>query len=135
MQARIAECGMRAARHLLVTRATSRDEIVSFLGSISRADAPSDAVVLPEVASAEASALRLGFGESRVRHLAPTARLRAVVKPLASCGSDGVSFVTSVEHACDACDAIVGRTNKLGEANAGAVIEEFINGTEFVVDR
>jgi biotin carboxylase len=57
-----------------------------------------------------------------------------VVKPLESAGSDDVSLCHSVEEAVAAFRRIDGKVNGLGGVNEGALAQEFLDGTEYVVD-
>jgi biotin carboxylase len=66
-------------------------------------------------------------------HEAPTP-FKMVVKPLDSCGSDGVYLCTSKEETKAACEAIVGHCNATGSFNAEVLIQEYLSGTEYVVD-
>jgi len=59
---------------------------------------------------------------------------RMVVKPLDSCGSDGVYKCCSKEEVKEACDAIVGHCNATGSFNSEVLVQEFLSGTEYVVD-
>jgi len=71
--------------------------------------------------------------EEFLDHEAPSP-FKMVVKPLDSCGSDGVYLCTSKEDTKAACDAIVGHCNATGSFNAEVLIQEYLSGTEYVVD-
>jgi biotin carboxylase len=71
--------------------------------------------------------------EQFLDHEAPSP-FKMVVKPLDSCGSDGVYLCTSKEETKAACDAIVGHCNATGSFNAEVLIQEYLSGTEYVVD-
>jgi len=58
----------------------------------------------------------------------------AVVKPIESAGSDDVFKCTSVAEVKAAFDKINGSTNLLGAANEGVLVQEFLDGTEYVID-
>merc|ERR1712137_1368640 len=64
---------------------------------------------------------------------APTP-FRMVVKPLDSCGSDGVYKCCSKDEVKTACDAIVGHCNATGSFNSEVLVQEFLSGIEYVVD-
>jgi biotin carboxylase len=64
---------------------------------------------------------------------APTP-FRMVVKPLDSCGSDGVYKCCSKDEVREACDAIVGHCNATGSFNSEVLVQEFLSGIEYVVD-
>merc|ERR1712151_1039553 len=59
---------------------------------------------------------------------------KMVVKPLDSCGSDGVYKCHSKEDVREACDAIVGHCNATGSFNSEVLVQEFLSGVEYVVD-
>merc|ERR1712137_1396248 len=57
-----------------------------------------------------------------------------VVKPLDSCGSDGVYKCCSKDEVKTACDAIVGHCNATGSFNSEVLVQEYLSGIEYVVD-
>jgi len=57
-----------------------------------------------------------------------------VVKPIQSAGSDDVFKCESVEEVRAAFDKINGAINGLGLVNEGVLVQEFLDGTEYVVD-
>ncbi|KAJ1463261.1 ATP-grasp domain-containing protein [Pelagophyceae sp. CCMP2097] len=57
-----------------------------------------------------------------------------IVKPLESAGSDGVTACRSVADVREAVQTLVGKTNGLGLVNDGVLVQEFLQGDEFVVD-
>lgn len=57
-----------------------------------------------------------------------------VVKPARSAGSDHVVKAGSTAQARAAFDAILGAPNALGGVNAAVVVQEFLEGKEYVVD-
>jgi len=57
-----------------------------------------------------------------------------VVKPLESVGSDSVRACESEAEVVDACAAILGRDNVLGMVNQRVLVQEYLEGTEYVVD-
>eukprot|EP00611_Tribonema_gayanum_P004390 TRINITY_DN1356_c0_g1_i4.p1 TRINITY_DN1356_c0_g1~~TRINITY_DN1356_c0_g1_i4.p1 ORF type:complete len:605 (-),score=171.92 TRINITY_DN1356_c0_g1_i4:3-1703(-) len=59
---------------------------------------------------------------------------RVVVKPLESAGSDDVYLCHSKDEVRDAFDTINGKINGLGCVNEGALVQEFLDGTEYVID-
>lgn len=59
---------------------------------------------------------------------------RMVVKPLDSCGSDGVYKCHTKEEVKEACAAIVGHCNATGSFNSEVLVQEYLSGTEYVVD-
>lgn len=59
---------------------------------------------------------------------------RAVVKPLRSGGGDGVFFCDTPEQSCAAYRSILGSGHIYGGDNEGAVAQEYLAGTEFMVN-
>ena len=60
--------------------------------------------------------------------------LKCVVKPNESAGSDSIFLCTSESEVFDAIKSINGAVNGLGNINYGALCQEFLEGTEYVVD-
>ena len=58
----------------------------------------------------------------------------AIVKPLDSSGSDGVRLCASEREVAEAFDEIVGQKNKLNIVNGAALVQEYLEGEEYVVD-
>eukprot|EP00744_Colponema_vietnamica_P007380 GILI01010628.1.p2 GENE.GILI01010628.1~~GILI01010628.1.p2 ORF type:complete len:459 (+),score=158.80 GILI01010628.1:94-1377(+) len=61
-------------------------------------------------------------------------RFPVVVKPTTSLGTDGVSLCDNIEQVRAACDRVLGQVNPAGQVNEQVVVQEFLKGTEFVVD-
>ena len=59
---------------------------------------------------------------------------KAIVKPMESAGSDDVRLCESIEDVMSHCDYILAKDNQLGQANEGVLIQEYLEGTEYVVD-
>lgn len=59
---------------------------------------------------------------------------KVIAKPNQSSGSDGVFLCTSEEEVKQAFETINGAANKLGGTNEGVLVQEFLEGQEFVVD-
>ncbi|KAJ1446914.1 ATP-grasp domain-containing protein [Pelagophyceae sp. CCMP2097] len=57
-----------------------------------------------------------------------------VLKPCKSAGTDGVYIAKSVAEAERRFGEIVGHSNVFGETNTACLVQEFMAGTEFVVD-
>jgi biotin carboxylase len=57
-----------------------------------------------------------------------------VVKPIQSAGSDDVFKCTSLGEVRAAFDKINGSANMLGVLNEGVLVQEFLDGTEYVID-
>ena len=57
-----------------------------------------------------------------------------VLKPNESAGSDSVYKCANLNECLDAFNHISGHKNGLGQVNRGALCQEFLRGTEFVVD-
>ncbi|WJV44773.1 ATP-grasp domain-containing protein [Streptomyces flavofungini] len=58
----------------------------------------------------------------------------AVVKPLASAGTDGVTFCGSAEEVGQAATAVLGTVNLFGEPNDAVLVQERLRGTEYCVN-
>jgi len=59
---------------------------------------------------------------------------KSVVKPVEGAGSDGVSLCDTADEVRSSFRALNGATNVLGLVNAGALLQEFLCGDEYVVD-
>ena len=59
---------------------------------------------------------------------------KCVIKPNNSAGSDSVFLCENEDQAINAFNTIDGHVNGLGATNHGALCQEFLQGTEFVVD-
>jgi biotin carboxylase len=69
-----------------------------------------------------------------VDKLARTGRTTCVVKPNQSAGTDHVFLCEDLEQAISAFHAVHGQINGLGAINDGALCQEYLHGTEYVVD-
>lgn len=69
-----------------------------------------------------------------LKETSPTKTSKFVVKPNESAGSDSVYLCETLEEAVKAFGDIHNHTNGLGDLNDGALVQEFLTGTEFVVD-
>jgi len=56
------------------------------------------------------------------------------VKPIESAGSDGVTMCDSFADVHAAIDNLLGKVNGLGQINEGVLVQEFLAGTEYVID-
>ena len=63
-----------------------------------------------------------------------TGRFRVVLKPAMSAGSEGVYFATSKEECKKYFNLIYGATNVFGMVNTKVLVQEFLEGKEYVVD-
>mmetsp|Transcript_8797 Transcript_8797/g.13163 ORF Transcript_8797/g.13163 Transcript_8797/m.13163 type:complete len:979 (-) Transcript_8797:119-3055(-) len=61
--------------------------------------------------------------------------LKCVVKPVQSAGSDDVFLCNTAEEAEVAFTRISGKRNGLGLINDGALVQEFLSGKEYVIDK
>ncbi|KAJ0396481.1 hypothetical protein P43SY_004323 [Pythium insidiosum] len=59
---------------------------------------------------------------------------QVIVKPVESAGSDDVSLCTSMEEVKRAFGNIQGKINGLGLENTATLVQEYLHGTEYVVD-
>lgn len=57
-----------------------------------------------------------------------------VVKPVESCGSDGVKLCNSMQEAKDHFQLLMESQRKVGAQGAAVLCQEFLRGTEYVVD-
>ena len=76
-------------------------------------------------------------GEADVRAFystLPGSEPRCVVKPNMSAGSDSVFLCHSLDDTLRAFRAIDGAHNGLGNVNEGALCQEYLSGTEYVID-
>ena len=71
---------------------------------------------------------------SELTALLKGAPFKCVVKPNESAGTDSVFLCNSPAEALDAFRTIDGHANGLGHTNHGALCQEFLSGTEFVID-
>ncbi|MBT2406349.1 MULTISPECIES: ATP-grasp domain-containing protein [unclassified Streptomyces] len=59
---------------------------------------------------------------------------RIVVKPLRSAAGDGIFFCDTPEESAAAFDRLVGATNVFSDVNTGVVAQEYLRGTEYMVN-
>ena len=59
---------------------------------------------------------------------------KVILKPVDSAGSDGVTLCKSMEECRKAFGNIIGKTNVLGLVNEQLLVQEYLEGTEYVVD-
>ena len=59
---------------------------------------------------------------------------KVILKPVDSAGSDGVTLCQSMEECQKAFGDIIGKTNVLGLVNEQLLVQEYLEGTEYVVD-
>ena len=59
---------------------------------------------------------------------------KVIIKPIRSSGSDHVYLCTSEEELRQRFDEILGQKNQLGFVNDAVVVQEFLEGLEYVVD-
>jgi biotin carboxylase len=63
-----------------------------------------------------------------------TLKWPVIVKPPRSVASDGVAFCRSADEVRVAADRILSGTNVLGSRNTAVLVQEFLEGTEYIVD-
>ncbi len=61
--------------------------------------------------------------------------LRCVLKPVQSAGTDDVFLCKTVEESKTAFNRIFGKINGVGLMNNNVLLQEYLSGTEFVVDQ
>jgi len=59
---------------------------------------------------------------------------KVIVKPVESAGSDDVKLCLSEEEVKAHCELILGKENGLGVQNEGVLVQEFLEGKEYVCD-
>ncbi|OQS06403.1 hypothetical protein THRCLA_01559 [Thraustotheca clavata] len=57
-----------------------------------------------------------------------------VLKPVNSAGTEDVTLCFTMEQAHDTFDAILGKVNGLGLTNVAVLVQEFLEGDEYVID-
>ncbi|SCK09771.1 ATP-grasp domain-containing protein [Streptomyces sp. WMMB 322] len=57
-----------------------------------------------------------------------------VIKPLNSAGSDGCHISADADEALSAYRGAAGRLNLMGEVNQGVLVQEFLDGTQYIVN-
>lgn len=72
--------------------------------------------------------------DAAARWLDQHGRYPVVVKPSQSAGSDNIHFCASKEAALAAVAQVLGANNLFGVRNASALVQEFLEGQEWVVD-
>lgn len=61
-------------------------------------------------------------------------QFKVIVKPLDSAGSDDVTLCTTIEEVKNAYGNIMGKVNSLGFVNSAVLVQEFLEGREYIVD-
>jgi biotin carboxylase len=59
---------------------------------------------------------------------------KVIVKPVDSAGSEDVTLCLSVDDVKGAFDKIIGKVNGLGIVNKAVLVQEYLEGTEYVID-
>ena len=59
---------------------------------------------------------------------------KVIVKPMDSAGSDDVTLCRSIDEVREAFGNIMGKTNVLGLLNEAVLVQEYLEGTEYVID-
>jgi len=75
-----------------------------------------------------------GFLEALVEAAGSESIYPVVVKPVESAGSDDVFKCASGDEVKQAVERVAGKVNGLGVVNEAALVQEFLSGTEYVVD-
>jgi hypothetical protein len=60
--------------------------------------------------------------------------ITAVVKPVESAGSDGVTKCNNAEEVLAAVSSLIGSINGLGQRNKAVLVQEYLTGEEYVID-
>ncbi|GAA2309445.1 ATP-grasp domain-containing protein [Streptomyces hawaiiensis] len=66
--------------------------------------------------------------------LASWASYPMVIKPFNSAGSDGCRICSTADEALTAFRAVVGQRNLMGEINEGVLAQEFLSGSQYIVN-
>ncbi|MER5834697.1 ATP-grasp domain-containing protein [Streptomyces sp. NPDC002130] len=66
--------------------------------------------------------------------LASWASYPLVIKPFNSAGSDGCQICSTMDEALTAFRAVVGRRNLMGEINEGVLAQDFLSGSQYIVN-
>jgi len=64
----------------------------------------------------------------------PSTPYRLIVKPEQSAGTDSVYLCTTPQEVQSRFEQILGKSNILGQINEGVLVQEFLDGIEYVVD-
>ena len=59
---------------------------------------------------------------------------KVIVKPMDSAGSDGVTLCLSLDEVRNAFNLIMGKVNGLGIVNKAVLVQEYLEGQEYVID-
>ncbi|EPC02896.1 hypothetical protein L861_24105 [Litchfieldella anticariensis FP35 = DSM 16096] len=59
---------------------------------------------------------------------------RTVVKPLSSCGTDGVNFCENADQVKNAVEHILDSRDCIGNANKSVLVQKYMSGSEYVID-
>jgi len=76
----------------------------------------------------------LGKAWSAVEAFVDSEPFPVVVKPVESCGSDGVKLCRTKEEAKDHFNLLMDSQRKVGAQDAAVLVQEFLKGQEYVVD-
>jgi hypothetical protein len=118
------------------------DDLRERLGLVSNGPALSaarrDKYLMGEAARSGGVSTPAQFHSPRLGELQEWARSHGrwpvVAKPLRSVASDSVAVCRTEEELGQAHSAIVGQTNVLGDVNESVLVQEFVDGPEYVVD-
>ncbi|MBA8827776.1 biotin carboxylase [Saccharopolyspora lacisalsi] len=118
------------------------DKIAEALGlvgnGITRSHARRDKVAMAKVVhdtglAAPSGRLVSSAGEAAEWFAANGSR-PVVVKPLASAGTDGVRVCRTAEQARHACENVLGHVDLLGATNHRALVQDYLDGDEYIVN-
>lgn len=90
--------------------------------------------VLRENGLAAVSGCHAGSIEEGVSWARALGHWPVVAKPCASAGGDAVELCRNEEELSRALEAIIGRRNKIGVANEGALVQEYVEGEVYSVN-
>lgn len=116
--------GLRAVRQARATRWTHVQAFLEELRGRGKQNGQNPLFSFPETAGMKNKTTQGSWGHG----------FRAVIKPVSSGGSDGVYLCTSEEELRTRFDQLLGEINMLGQRNKSLLVQEYLEGPEFVVD-
>lgn len=102
--------------------------------SLARRDKFAMAQSLTRIGIAAAAQYKSNDGQQIVAWSCDHGRWPVVVKPIHSAGTDGVTICSSPQEVGQACAAILGQRNIVGLINDEVMVQDFLRGTEYVVN-
>jgi biotin carboxylase len=118
------------------------DQIADALGllgndvarSHARRDKAAMAKVIHDAGLAAPSGKLVSSAAEATEWFAANSSRPVVVKPLASAGTDGVRVCRTAEQVRQACENILGHVDFLGATNHRALVQDYLDGDEYIVN-